>query len=101
MNGTAFTASIARRFGQQQGEQDRPAFPVDDPVDHLRAEAALKEMFATDELELCFVHLHSLQNITRLANKAPVAVAAPAAEETAPAAPKSKAKAAAAPAEVE
>ena len=61
----------------------------------------LKEMFATDELELCFVHLHSLQNITRLANKAPVAVAAPAAEETAPAAPKSKAKAAAAPAEVE
>jgi len=72
--------------------------------DRLKAipEAALKEMFATDELELCFVHLHSLQNITRLADKAPVtAAAAPAAEEVAPAASKSKAKAAAAPAEVE
>lgn len=73
--------------------------------DRLKAipEEALKEMFATDELELCFVHLHSLQNITRLADKAPAAAAAPApaAAEEAPATFKSKAKAAPAPAEAE
>jgi hypothetical protein len=41
--------------------------------DRLKAipEAELKEMFTTDELELCFVHLHSLQNINRLGSKAP------------------------------
>lgn len=51
--------------------------------DRLKAipEAALKEMFATDELELCFIHLHSLQNINRLGNKAPVAAATAAATE--------------------
>lgn len=38
-------------------------------------EAELKEMFATDELELCFVHLHSLQNINRLGTKAPTVAA--------------------------
>ena len=65
-------------------------------------EEALKEMFATDELELCFVHLHSLQNISRLADKSPAAVARAAAPaEEAPATFKSKAKAAPAPAEVE
>lgn len=39
--------------------------------DRLKAipEAALKEMFATDELELCYVHLHSLQNVSRLGIK--------------------------------
>lgn len=39
--------------------------------DRLKAipEAALKEMFATDELELCYVHLHSLQNVSRLGTK--------------------------------
>jgi len=39
--------------------------------DRLKAipEAALKEMFATDELELCYVHLHSLQNVSRLGLK--------------------------------
>lgn len=41
--------------------------------DRLKAisDADLKEMFTTDELELCFVHLHSLQNINRLGTKAP------------------------------
>lgn len=41
--------------------------------DRLKAisEADLKEMFTTDELELCFVHLHSLQNINRLGSKSP------------------------------
>ncbi len=39
--------------------------------DRLKAipEAILKEMFATDELELCYVHLHSLQNVSRLGIK--------------------------------
>ena len=39
--------------------------------DRLKAipEATLKEMFATDELELCYVHLHSLQNVSRLGIK--------------------------------
>ncbi len=32
-------------------------------------EASLKEMFATDELELCYAHLHSLQNVNRLGSK--------------------------------
>jgi hypothetical protein len=45
--------------------------------DRLKAipEAELKAMFATDELELCFVHLHSLQNINRLGSKAPTRAA--------------------------
>ena len=34
-------------------------------------EADLKEMFATDELEMCFAHLHSLQNVNRLGSKIP------------------------------
>jgi hypothetical protein len=36
--------------------------------DRLKAipENELQEMFATDELELCYAHLHSLQNINRL-----------------------------------
>jgi hypothetical protein len=29
-------------------------------------ENELQEMFATDELELCYAHLHSLQNVNRL-----------------------------------
>lgn len=68
--------------------------------DRLKAipEESLKEMFATDELELCFVHLHSLQNINRLGNKAPaaapVAEAAVAEAAAAPASPKGKGKAA-------
>lgn len=55
--------------------------------DRLKAipEAALKEMFATDELELCFVHLHSLQNVARLGNKAPATAAAPVADAAVPA----------------
>ncbi|MEY4983340.1 MAG: hypothetical protein RIR62_1606 [Pseudomonadota bacterium] len=46
--------------------------------DRLKAipEDALKEMFATDELELCYVHLHSLQNVSRLSAKVPAAQAA-------------------------
>jgi hypothetical protein len=65
-------------------------------------EESLKEMFATDELELCFVHLHSLQNISRLAEKSPAAVTpAPAPAEESPATFKSKSKVAPAPAEVE
>lgn len=64
-------------------------------------ETALKEMFATDELELCFVHLHSLQNITRLADKTPAAAAPAAVAAETPAPTKSKAKAAPAPAEAE
>lgn len=49
--------------------------------DRLKAipEAALREMFATDELELCYVHLHSLQNVSRLGIKAAAPVEAPAA----------------------
>lgn len=45
--------------------------------DRLKAipEAELKDMFTTDELELCFVHLHSLQNINRLGSKAPTRAA--------------------------
>ncbi len=34
--------SITRRLGQQQPQQDRAAFAIDDAVDHLRAKAALK-----------------------------------------------------------
>ena len=36
--------------------------------DRLKAipESELQEMFATDELELCYAHLHSLQNVNRL-----------------------------------
>ena len=45
--------------------------------DRLKAipEAELREMFTTDELEMCFVHLHSLQNINRLGSKAPTRAA--------------------------
>lgn len=56
--------------------------------DRLKAipEDALKEMFATDELELCYVHLHSLQNVSRLSAKVPAAQAeAPAAGTPVPA----------------
>ena len=44
----------------------------------------LKEMFATDELELCFAHLHSLQNLTPMTRKvadAGASAAAPVVEE--------------------
>lgn len=34
-------------------------------------EMELKEMFSTDELELCFAHLHSLKNVNRLGAKIP------------------------------
>ncbi|WP_322895966.1 MULTISPECIES: SapC family protein [unclassified Yoonia] len=36
--------------------------------DRLKAipEVELKEMFSSDELELCYAHLHSLQNVNRL-----------------------------------
>lgn len=39
--------------------------------DRLKAIPAdsLKEMFATDELELCYAHLHSLQNVNRLGSR--------------------------------
>lgn len=39
--------------------------------DRLKAipESELREMFATDELELCYAHLHSLQNINRLGSQ--------------------------------
>lgn len=45
--------------------------------DRLKAisEADLREMFTTDELELCFAHLHSLQNINRLGSKVPTRAA--------------------------
>ena len=51
--------------------------------DRLKAipEASLQEMFATDELELCFIHLHSLQNINRLGNRVPAAEAVATAAE--------------------
>ncbi|SNX73970.1 SapC protein [Cereibacter ovatus] len=51
--------------------------------DRLKAipEASLHEMFATDELELCFIHLHSLQNINRLGNRVPAAEAVATAAE--------------------
>lgn len=41
--------------------------------DRLKAipEKTLQTMFASDELELCFAHLHSLQNINRLGAKIP------------------------------
>lgn len=41
--------------------------------DRLKAlpEKVLQAMFAADELELCFAHLHSLQNINRLGAKVP------------------------------
>lgn len=41
--------------------------------DRLKAisDKDLKEMFSTDELELCYAHLHSLQNINRLGSKTP------------------------------
>ena len=44
--------------------------------DRLKAipETALKEMFATDELELCFIHIHSLQNVSRLGTKTATAL---------------------------
>lgn len=44
------------------------------------SEDAMKEMFATDELELCFIHLHSLQNVSRLGNNTPAQGAVAAAE---------------------
>ena len=39
--------------------------------DRLKAIPAedLQEMFATDELELCYAHLHSLQNVNRLGSR--------------------------------
>lgn len=41
--------------------------------DRIKAipEDEIKDMFSKDELELCFAHLHSLQNINRLGSKAP------------------------------
>lgn len=38
-------------------------------------EATLKEMFQTDELELCYLHMHSLANITALGKRAEAAAA--------------------------
>lgn len=46
-------------------------------------EASLKEMFATDELELCFIHLHSLQNVTRMGVRAAAPEAGAASEDVA------------------
>lgn len=45
--------------------------------DRLKAipEAELAAMFATDELELCYAHLHSLQNINRLGARLPTRAA--------------------------
>ena len=43
-------------------------------------ESELKEMFATDELELCYAHLHSLHNVNRLGShmqSKPVGLAEP------------------------
>jgi hypothetical protein len=33
-------------------------------------EDSLRQMFATDELELCYLHLHSLANLDRLRDRA-------------------------------
>lgn len=54
--------------------------------DKLKAlpEEVLREMLQTDELELCYAHLHSLQNLTPMTRKVAetrVAAAAPQAEE--------------------
>lgn len=45
--------------------------------DRLKAisDADLKEMFTTDELEMCFAHLHSLQNVNRLGSRIPTRAA--------------------------
>lgn len=55
----------------------------------------LRTMFSTDELELCFVHLQSLNNLTSIAEKSVAAAAAAAqapAQESKPAAKTSKKK---------